>query len=409
MTAQPAPPAHDEKTQSSAGVYIHFPWCLAKCPYCDFLSLAEPEPSKIPQEAYTAAIERELAQRAPLLNARPIHSVFFGGGTPSLWDPRLVARVLASLARHYDVLPGAEITLEANPTSFDAQKGEALLAAGVNRLSLGVQALSDERLAFLGRLHRTGGALDALRAAKQAGFSNFSADLIHGVYRQTPDLAVRDVQQVLDTGVSHVSAYLLTIEPGTAFGALHRKGQLPLLDDALVAQSFEAVHDTLSASGFTHYEISNFAREGRTSRHNLGYWRGEPYLGIGLGAYGTLPAEAPGQPVVRYRNTAQIDRYLRADTWPTPTTDLAGALKPYHQVEAIDAKTQLSERLMLGLRLNEGVSLTELAAEFGGEWEKRTPDVTKLQRAGKLDEVNGRLRIPYSQWLFADGILAELV
>jgi coproporphyrinogen III oxidase-like Fe-S oxidoreductase len=220
---------------------------------------------------------------------------------------------------------------------------------------------------------------------------------------------VRDVEQVVNSGVTHLSAYMLTVEPGTAFGALHRKGKLPLLEDSLVAQSFEAVHDALCASGFTHYEISNFAREGRSSRHNLGYWRGEPYLGIGLGAYGTLPAAAPGAPAVRYRNTAQIDRYLQADTWPAPTTDLAGAFKPYHQVEEIALATQLSERLMLGLRLREGLSIPELTSEFGAEWVKRSSEVTKLRSRGKLEEVNGRLRIPYSQWLFADGILAELV
>lgn len=409
MTAQAAPLSKDRSNSDTAGIYIHFPWCLAKCPYCDFLSLAEPEPAKIPQRAYTAAIRRELEQRAPLLDSRPVHSVFFGGGTPSLWDPEYVKQVLETLSAHYRVLPGAEITLEANPTSFDAVKGEALLAAGVNRLSLGIQALSDERLEFLGRLHRTGGALEALGAAKRAGFTNFSADLIHGVYRQTPDLAVRDVEQVVNSGVTHLSAYMLTVEPGTAFGALHRKGQLPLLEDSLVAQSFEAVHETLRASGFTHYEISNFAREGRTSRHNLGYWRGEPYLGIGLGAYGTLPASALGEPVVRYRNTAQIDRYLQADSWPVPTPERAGALQMYHQVEEIALPTQLSERLMLGLRLSEGLSSNDLAAEFGAEWVKRREQVTKLRSRGRLEEVAGRLRIPYSQWLFADGILAELV
>lgn len=407
MTALPTPPQQSD--QSSAGIYIHFPWCLAKCPYCDFLSLAEPDPDKIPQQAYTSAVQRELEQRASLLGARPIHSVFFGGGTPSLWDPVHVKQVLATLAANYRMLPDAEVTLEANPTSFDAAKGEALLDAGVNRLSLGVQALSDERLEFLGRLHRTGGALDALAAARKAGFTNFSADLIHGVYRQTPELAVRDVERIVESGVTHLSAYLLTIEPGTAFGALHRKGKLPLLDDALVAQSFEAVHEGLSASGFTHYEISNFARPGRSSRHNLGYWRGEPYLGVGLGAYGTLPATSRDEPIVRYRNTAQIERYLQADTWPAPAPELAGALKPYHQVEEIDLATRLSERLMLGLRLREGLAEPELATEFGTEWVKRRPSVTKLASRGKLEEVNGRWRIPYSQWLFADGILSELV
>ncbi len=409
MTALPAPRVQDPSVHGTAGIYIHFPWCLAKCPYCDFLSLAEPDPNKIPQAAYTAAIQRELEQRAPLVSDRPIHSVFFGGGTPSLWDPKHVGQVLATIRTHYTLMASAEVTLEANPTSFDAYKGQALLQGGVNRLSLGIQALSDERLEFLGRLHRTGGALEALDAARSAGFSNFSADLIHGVYRQTPDLAVREVHQVLERGVTHVSAYMLTIEPGTAFGALHRKGQLPLLDDALVAQSFDAVHHALAASDFTHYEISNFAREGRSSRHNLGYWRGEPYLGIGLGAYGTLPASAPGSFVLRYRNTAQLERYLQTNPWPAPSTELAGAYLPYHQVEEIDVATRLSERLMLGLRLSEGLSIEQLDTEFGPAWQARAADVERLRRRGKLAEVDGRLTIPYSQWLFADGILAELV
>lgn len=393
----------------SAGIYIHFPWCLAKCPYCDFLSLAEPEPEKIPQVAYTEAVVHELEARAEILRDTPIHSVFFGGGTPSLWDPRHVATVLDTLRDNYCVMADAEITLEANPTSFDERKGTALLAAGVNRLSLGIQALSDERLEFLGRLHRTGGALSALDSAKQAGFSNFSADLIHGVYRQSPEAAVEDVERVVSRGPSHVSAYMLTIEPGTAFGALHRKGKLPLLDEALVAQSFEAVHGALANLGFEHYEVSNFARPGRTSRHNLGYWRGEPYLGIGLGAYGTLPAQGPSATTVRYRNTAQVERYMETQTWPLPSVELAGAYQPYHQVEELDLGTQLSERLMLGLRLSEGLSTTDLGQEFGDEWVKRKPSITKLCQRGQLEETAGRLRIPHSQWLFADGILAELV
>lgn len=393
----------------SAGIYIHFPWCLAKCPYCDFLSLAEPEPEKIPQSAYTEAVVSELRARAGLVEQLPIHSVFFGGGTPSLWDPRHIATVLDTLRAHYRVMSDAEITLEANPTSFNECKGTALLEAGVNRLSLGVQALSDERLEFLGRLHRTGGALSALDAAKQAGFRNFSADLIHGVYRQTPQAAVEDVQRVVSRGPSHVSAYLLTIEPGTAFGALHRKGKLPLLDEALVAQSYLAVHDELARLGFTHYEISNFARPGRSSRHNLGYWRGEPYLGIGLGAYGTLPAHGASAVTVRYRNTAQVERYLETRAWPLPSVALAGPHQPYHQVEELDLGTQLSERLMLGLRLDEGLSEVELGHEFGAEWVKRRPSVTKLLERGRLEAVAGRLRVPHSQWLFADGILAELV
>lgn len=399
----------DHNAVGTAGIYIHFPWCLAKCPYCDFLSLAEPEPQKIPQAAYTAAVVRELRQRAPLLGARPVHSVFFGGGTPSLWDPAHVHEVLTTLRGAYTLTHDAEVTLEANPTSFDAHRGEALLAAGVNRLSLGVQALGDDRLEFLGRLHRTSGALQALDAAQKAGFSNVSADLIHGVYKQNAELAIRDVERVVAAGVTHVSAYLLTIEPGTTFGARHRKGQLPLLEESLVAESFMRVHETLGQLGFSHYEISNFARPGRTSRHNLGYWRGEPYLGIGIGAFGTLPRHSSSAGAVRYRNTAHLDRYLASETWPAPTPDRAGALQPYHQVEELGPSTLLSERLMLGLRLREGLQPDHLLSDFGDEWARRLTDVRRLVTRGRLEEVDGSLRIPYSQWLFADGIIAELL
>lgn len=394
--------------RNSAGIYVHFPWCLAKCPYCDFLSIAEPEPDKIPHQAYADAVVRELHARAPLLDQIPIHSVFFGGGTPSLWRADCTARVVEAIKATYRVLPDAEITLEANPTSFDERKGELLLEAGINRVSLGVQALSDERLEFLGRLHRSGGARNALQAARRAGFDNISADLIHGVYRQTPDLAVRDVETVVEEGVTHLSAYLLTVEPGTAFGALARKGQLPLLEDALVAQSFERVHEALSRLGFEHYEISNFARNGKTSRHNLGYWRGEPYLGIGLGAFGTLPMTACGQPI-RYRNTAQVERYLQMQDWPAPAPAEAGPLLTYHQVEVLEPATRLSERLMLGLRLREGVAPATLQEEFDAVWKQREPAVRALLARGKLEQVGDTIRIPYSQWLFADGILTDLV
>jgi putative oxygen-independent coproporphyrinogen III oxidase len=309
---------------ASLGIYIHFPWCLTKCPYCDFLSLAQPDPSQIPDEAYTAAVVRELIARAPLANGRPVHSVFFGGGTPSLWSGRGVARVLETLSQHYRLNPDIEITLEANPSSLTRDKALALHAAGVNRLSIGVQSLDNEQLRFLGRLHQANGALSAVETALSVGFTNVSADLIYGVFRQPPERACAEVKHIAELGVTHLSAYMLTIEPGTQFGALHRKGQLPLLEDTLVGQSFTAVHDTLAECGLQHYEISNFARPGRQSRHNLGYWRGEPYLGIGLGAFGTLPADTdhprPIRAIATRRRSSGICRSIdgptRRPNWP---------------------------------------------------------------------------------------------
>lgn len=395
---------------SSIGIYIHFPWCLAKCPYCDFLSLAEPDPSRIPDTEYTDAVVRELRARAPLADGRPVHSVFFGGGTPSLWSGQGVTRVISAVAEHYDLKPDIEITLEANPSSLNRDKAKAFLDAGVNRLSVGVQSLNDERLRFLGRLHHAEGALSALEAALSAGFTNVSADLIYGIYRQDPETACSEVKHIARSGVTHLSAYMLTVEPGTAFGALNRKGQLPLLDDSLVAQSFGAVHDALSECGLWHYEISNFAFPGRESRHNLGYWRGEPYLGIGLGAFGTLPRAASRLHPVRYRNTAQVDRYMKLEQWPYPLPELAGSMAPYHQVEDLDEETQLAERLMLGLRLREGVEVDQLRTTFKSAYETRQSAIDALLKQNKLElTATGRLRIPYAQWLFADGIIARLM
>ncbi len=246
--------------------------------------------------------------------------------------------MLDALFQNYRLTPDIEITLEANPSSLTVDKAKAWLDAGINRLSIGVQSLDDEQLKFLGRLHHADGALSALAAAFAAGFSNVSADLIYGVYRQPPEQACAEVKHIATSGVTHLSAYMLTIEPGTQFGALHRKGQLPLLEDALVGQSFGEVHDTLAECGLQHYEISNFAFPGKESRHNLGYWRGEPYLGIGLGAFGTLPTDANHDQPVRYRNTASVERYMKLQQWCYPSPELAGSMAPYHQVEPLGEK-----------------------------------------------------------------------
>ena len=288
------------------GIYVHFPWCLKKCPYCDFLSVAVPSKvpgqpvstaearAQLPHAAYADAVIQELeirtAQAWPDGNVPQVRSVFFGGGTPSLWHPRELGRVLKSIQGLFSSPKSDnwEVTVECNPTSIDAAHLEALLEQGVNRVSIGVQALDNARLEFLGRLHDGAGGLAAVRTAIDVGVPRVSADLIFGVYKQTPEKALADVEAIAATGVGHISAYSLTIEPGTRFGALDARGKLPLLDDALVAESFEQVSQFLQASGFEHYEISNYARPGLRSVHNVGYWTGRDYLGVGTGAYGTV-------------------------------------------------------------------------------------------------------------------------
>ena len=415
------------------GVYVHFPWCLQKCPYCDFLSFAT-DPSTIPHAAYADAVISELTRRARDLGPRRLKSVFFGGGTPSLWASGELARVLAAIQAAFEPAgaePGelpsetetkteteteaeaVECTAECNPSSFNEEKARQLILAGINRVSIGVQSLNRARLQFLGRLHDGSGALDALNAAIAAGMPRVNADLIFGVAGQSVEDAIGEARAVADVGVTHVSAYALTIEPGTQFGADAAKGRLPLLGEDAVADSFLGVSEILRGAGFEHYEISNFARDGHTARHNLGYWRGDDYLGLGCGAWGTVTSSADGADErVRYRNTPSPERYLAgAGEWRDANLREANSGALQRDVEPIDAATALRERLMLGLRLADGLDVERAARDVGAEpWpEDRARAVERLLARGRLERCEGRLRVPRDQWLFADGTIAELL
>lgn len=384
---------------------MHFPWCLQKCPYCDFLSVAAPR-ADIPHHPYADAVCREIRARAPEVRSRPVHSVFIGGGTPSLWEPAALGRVLDTLRSELELLPGAEITAECNPSSFNADVAAALGDQGVNRLSIGVQGLHPERLRFLGRLHDEHQGLAAVEQAIASGIVNVSADLIYGIYSQDPAVAAAEVARVADLGVQHLSAYALTIEPGTAFGARARKGTLPLAADDAIADSFLAVRDALGARGLEHYEVSNFARPGRECRHNLGYWRGEPYLGLGCGAWGTLRTGRHG---VRYRNTPSPERYLTLERFPTPDPEAPDP--SIQQAERLEPETLLSERVLLGLRLRDGIDPDALSEELGVPFltPERSRALQRLEAAGRLEWSEGRLRIPRDAWLLSDGVIRELL
>lgn len=394
---------HDSGVARPLGVYVHFPWCLQKCPYCDFYSLAT-ERAAIPHVAYADAVLRELERRRAELAGYELDSVFFGGGTPSLWEPSELGRVLAGIRAAFPARGEPEVTAECNPSSFDADRAFALRAVGVNRISLGIQGLERERLEFLGRLHDAGGALGALRAAIDAGFPRVSADLIFGVDRQSPERARDEALAVAELGPTHVSAYALTIEPGTRFGSLARAGKLPLLEEDLVARSFSAVEAALESTGFSHYEISNYARHDHFSRHNLGTWRGQDYLGLGAGAFGTVRT---GQGRIRYRNAPATDRYAAA----THASALFRISELVSDSELISPDTALSERLLLGLRLAEGVDLDRAAQETGAvAWtDERERAMARLVQSGRLKREGSRIAIPRHAWLFADGVIRELL
>lgn len=391
------------------GVYIHFPYCLQKCPYCDFVSFATERPA-IDHRGYADAVIAELSARRKALSQRRLTSVFVGGGTPSLWEPEELGRVLAKVREAFsDVASDVEITAECNPSSLDEARAKAMMAAGVNRLSIGVQSLDETKLQFLGRLHDASGGLRAVRDAVAAGATRVSADLLYGVTPDgappSPEEAASDVTRVAELGIRHVSAYGLTIEPSTEFGARARKGTLPIAPDGALADAYLAVEEALLARGLIHYEISNYAVPGEESRHNLGYWRGHDYLGLGCAAVGALAGE--DNHAVRYRNVADPERYMaraRALREGESAASVTGS------EEALDPETRLRERIMLGLRLLEGLDVEAAAASLGvTAWTReRRRAADRLVRTGKLVVEGGRMRVPSGARLFTDGTAAAL-
>ena len=398
-----------EKT-ARAGVYVHFPWCLAKCPYCDFVSYAAPA-SSVDHAGYADSVLREIGARAPLFVGRSVETVFFGGGTPSLWETSELGRVLARVREQFGAAATTEVTVECNPTSLDEDKARSLADVGVNRVSIGVQALRDDHLRYLGRLHDAGGAVEAVRGALRARVPRVSADLIFGLPGQSPADAREQALALAGLGLDHVSCYQLTIEASTRFGELARRGRLPLADDGVVAESFLAIDEALTAGGFRHYEVSNYARPGQEARHNLGYWRGDEYLGLGCAAVGFVRTDdsegrARG---VRYRNPVVPESFARA------TMDAKHATPPEvdgisESAEGLDGETLLRERIMLGLRVDEGIDLeSEARALRAPGWTPaRVRAANGLEERGRIVREGPRMRIPRAAWLWTDDTAARL-
>jgi oxygen-independent coproporphyrinogen-3 oxidase len=330
------------------GVYIHYPYCLSKCPYCDFASRAE---KVIPQERYTAAVLRELETRAREFAGREAISIYFGGGTPSLWDPPLFARVLQAVRSLWKVRVDAEITIEANPGTTDEERFAAFREAGANRISIGVQSFAPAQLVSLGRKHTPHDAVHAVETARKAGFANLSLDLIHGVERQTRDLAARDAAAAVALGPEHISCYALTLT-GLAeevpMAKAVQRGELTLPDDEAAAEMGEAVRAALVEGGYARYEISNYARPGFESVHNTLYWRGGEYAAAGCGACGFRRGR-------RYANDRSPERYMeRVEKTGTGEASF----------EEISPEQHLRERLFTGLRLAEGIDLDSLSRDL---------------------------------------------
>lgn len=326
-------------------LYIHWPFCLAKCPYCDFNSHVR---DSVDHALWEGALLAEMDFEAEAAGGEPLNSVFFGGGTPSLMPPALVAKLLQEAERLWGFAPNIEITLEGNPSSVEAANYAALANAGVNRVSLGLQALDDDTLRFLGRLHNASEGLAALDVA-QKHFKRVSFDLIYARPGQTPEQWEAELSRALSFGTGHLSLYQLTIEPGTRFATMVRHHQFEPLDDDAAADLFALTRQTTAAAGLPAYEVSNHARPGEESRHNLTYWRYEDYCGIGPGAHG----RRGGNATVRHRKP---ENWLEA---------VAGSGSGIAETRALSPSEQASEAMLMGLRLTEGIDIAAMAKRFG--------------------------------------------
>ena len=380
-----------EHTETS--VYVHFPWCARKCPYCDFAT--EPiRASALPHEEYSDALLRELEARADSLEGRELKSIFFGGGTPSLWSPKALERTLSGIRDAFEhEVDDLEITVECNPSSLSRDGAALLREAGVNRLSIGVQSLRDPHLQFLGRLHDRKQALKALGEATKET-PRVSADLMFGMPGQTLDELGEDIMRLAETGIRHVSAYALTIEEKTMFGSLHRAGKLRVAPEEQYAELFEHAERCFTDLGWAHYEVSNYAAEGQESRHNLHYWRGGAYLGLGAAAVGCLDQGA-GR-AERWRNDPNPQRYLRQRTLEVETEELG-------------PDEIIREALMLGLRTADGMNLLQTARRAGRDPKAgRERELIRAIERGNLLQEGDWLRVPVERWLKLDGIVRDL-
>ncbi len=331
------------------GIYIHWPFCKAKCPYCDFNSHVR---EGIDQQRWRIALLQELDYYANATAGRTVTSVFFGGGTPSLMDPATTAALIDRIQQRWSVADGVEITLEANPTSVEAGRFQAFRSAGVNRVSLGIQALDDASLRFLGRQHDCAEALGAIALAAQT-FDRFSFDLIYARPDQSVASWQAELSRALDFAVGHISLYQLTIEKGTAFYPAYLRHAFQIPDEDLAGALYEATQDLLNTAGLPSYEISNHARPGEESRHNLTYWRYGEYVGIGPGAHGRLTLDG-----VKHATRA----HRAPEIW---LEKVARHGHGGHAPEILTADARATELLMMGLRLTEGVARTRLVEETG--------------------------------------------
>ena len=376
-------------------LYVHIPFCETKCPYCDFNTYAKIE-SLIPD--YVPALRTEIELWAGLLGSPAVRTVFFGGGTPSYLPTEDISALMATISESFPLEDGAEITLEANPGDFTPDKLSHFLESGINRLSIGVQSFDDGLLRLLGRRHSATDAVDAYCMAIDAGFDNVSIDLMYGLPQQTIDHWRETLARTADLHPPHVSLYALTLEGGTPMERSVAQGTLPTPDPDLAADMYALAEQDLDALGYRHYEISNWAADGKLGLHNIAYWRNEPYLGVGPGAHSSLANH-------RFSNLKPPREYIKRLQSHNPSPSalegsreaISGTIQSVpvvDTIEFIDRPLEMAETMMLGLRLDTGVSVTEFEARFGASlMDVYREELDELLPTGLVETVDGSIRL----------------
>ena len=388
----PSSPPQAGERKEAFGVYVHWPFCLSKCPYCDFNSHVRH--TAIDEDRFARAFAREIETTAGRVPGRDVSSIFLGGGTPSLMQPRTVGAILDAIGKHWRIADGAEVTLEANPTSVEATRFAGYRSAGVNRVSLGVQALDDASLKELGRLHTAREALDAVKIARRA-FQRYSFDLIYARPGQTPEMWADELKLAIAEAAEHLSLYQLTIEEGTPFFALHAAGKLKTPDEATARALYDVTQEVCAAHGLAAYEISNHAREGAQCRHNLVYWRAKEYAGIGPGAHGRLDIGAVRHATATEKRPEAWLMRVEAGGHGVVTDDL------------LNSEERADEFLLMGLRLAEGIDPKRYEALSGRPLDPHRIAVLREEGAIVVDE-GGRLRVTQAGFPVLDAVVADL-
>lgn len=374
------------------GIYLHWPFCAAKCPYCDFNSHVRHQ--KIDQPRFIEAFKREIEHNRQTTGPREVTSIFIGGGTPSLMDPETVDEILQAVKDAWTVPDHIEITMEANPSSVEASRFAGYRHAGVNRVSMGVQALNDKDLKFLGRLHNVEEAKKAISLARDI-FPRMSFDLIYARPHQTPEDWADELREAIDLAADHLSLYQLTIEEGTPFFTLHEAGKIPMLEDSLQAELYEVTQKVCTENGMPAYEVSNHAQPGAESQHNLNYWRYGDYVGVGPGAHGRISTGGKKFATVTEKHP---------ETWLDLVENNGHGIT---EIEQLSSQDQADEMLLMGLRLREGIDVSRWSSLSDREFDADREN--NLIQYGMIERINNnRIRCTPSGMMVLDSVVADL-